>query len=254
MPDCKVCEKEGKFAFEALILGKHPVNFYGCKNCGLVFCENIHWKDEAADKKAFEKNVLKRNIHLWQLSANIISAFFDTKGKFLDLSPDKGILCRLMRDSGFNFYFSGSGNGNIDGAVAPGENIFAKGFEAREEDDFELICAFNRFEKAEFVLFELEKMLGLSKNILFNAKLLGKKLPGAGNNDFWEFDRGENVTFYSKKTLKFLAKKYRLKLYSHKNIHLLTQKRFGGLKFKAKMKTFDLKQKLMLKLLCVAPH
>jgi len=242
MADCKVCEKEGKFAFEALVQGKHPVNFYRCKNCGLVYCENIHWRSEE-EKTTFEKDTLKKNLYFWQLSANVICAFFDSGAKFLDSSSNGGILCRLMRDSEFNFYFD-----------AKNKNTFAKGFEVREDDEIELICAFDCFEKAEFPVFELEKMLAKSKNILFNLNFASKKLPEIGDNDFWGFDKGEKVTFYSKKTLKIIAKKYGLKLYSRKNIHLLTEKQIGGLKFKAKMRNFELKQKLILKLLCKAPH
>ena len=77
---------------------------------------------------------------------------------------------------------------------------------------------------------EIEKMLSISKNILFSTNLIPTPVPGP--KDWWYYDgpeHGQHISFYSLKTLQFLSKKYDLNIYALNNIYLLTTKRMNSL-------------------------
>ena len=64
--------------------------------------------------------------------------FFDPKAKFLDYGGGYGMLVRLMRNYGFDFYY-------FDKYC---QNLFANGFDLKDSacSRFELLTAFELFE------------------------------------------------------------------------------------------------------------
>ena len=127
-----------------------------------------------------------------------------------------------MRDIGFDFYWSDPYT----------TNLFARGFEYNPSDKIELITTFESFEHFSGPLEEIEKRLKISKNILFTTEILPDLIPKP--NDWWYYglEHGQHISFYSVKTLKFIALKYGLNLYSNgKSLHLLTNKKIDPKKF-----------------------
>jgi hypothetical protein len=86
----------------------------------------------------------------------------------------------------------------------------------------DLITSFEIFEHFVDPLQEIEMMLSMSKNILFTTELLPTPLLLDRDWHYYGLEHGQHISFYSLKTLKFIAGKYGLHLYSIGPVHLFT--------------------------------
>jgi hypothetical protein len=123
---CPICLTITKPAFAAKVLGKYEAAYNICGGCGYLYVINPHWLKEAYSSaiSATDTGLVVRNI----LTASKIACFLygvlgeRGQGHFLDVAGGYGMLTRLMRDFGFDFYWD-------DKYCA---NLFARGFEYRE--------------------------------------------------------------------------------------------------------------------------
>lgn len=114
-------------------------------------------------------------------------------------------------------------------------NIFAKTFEYNNKIQPDIITCFEVFEHLPNPIEEIEKMLNITPNILFSTLLLPEKIPPIkGNKKWWYygFEHGQHISFFAHNTLKTIAKKYNLNLYSFQDIHLLTKNSINHSLFK----------------------
>jgi len=104
------------------VLSKYDCGFYFCDDCGVLQAENPHWLEEAyaSPIASADTGVLWRNLYLAQLTSVVLYFLFDRRGRFLDAAGGYGIFTRLMRDIGFDFYWTDK--------YSP--NLTARGFEA----------------------------------------------------------------------------------------------------------------------------
>ena len=111
-----------------------------------------------------------------------------------------------MRDIGLDFYWHDTNC----------QNLFAQQFEADLTNKYKLLTAFEIFEHLPEPIQELEKMIKISDNILFSTKLLSaKNLPKPDEWWYYGIEHGQHISFYSKKTLEYIALKYKFNLYSN---------------------------------------
>ena len=157
----------------------------------------------------------------------LIYFFYDRGKKFLDYAGGYGIFTRMMRDVGFDFYW--------DDPFC--ENTLAKGFEYNSSDinSIQLLTAFEVFEHLVNPVNELEKMLKISKNIVFSTILIPDPLPKPDEWWYYAFEHGQHISFYSKKTLEILAGKFNLHFYGYKELFLFTEKKFSRIIFNSVM-------------------
>jgi hypothetical protein len=171
----------------------------------------------------YDTGVIARNISLSKISATILFFLFDKNANYLDFGGGYGIFTRLMRDIGFNFYWQDPYT----------QNLTARGFEYNENiKNIKGITCFEAFEHFVEPIKELESMLQISKNILFSTELLPGIIPPINRWSYYGFKHGQHISFYSFKSLEFIARKYELNLYSTGSIHLFTEQRFNPLIFK----------------------
>lgn len=220
---CKICESESYEFSRAKILKKYDIAYFRCANCGFIQTEETYWIDEAYQESinVSDTGIIARNIYLGKTTASIIYFLFDRNACFLDYAGGYGLLTRMMRDIGFDFYWHDPYT----------KNLFARGFEYTGSGEIELITSFESFEHFVNPIQETEKILAISKNLLFTTELL----PNPEPNDWWYYglEHGQHISFYSMKTLRFIASKYSLNLYSDgKSIHLLTTKKISSKFFK----------------------
>lgn len=221
---CVICNSELNIVFRALVLDKYDVQYYYCTCCGLLQTEKPYWIDEAYKSSINNTDIglLQRNLSLVSISKKIINYAFDKKAKFLDFAAGYGVFVRLMRDRGYDFYWHDLYT----------ENIFARGFEYRNEE-IELITTFESFEHFVDPIGEIEKLLRISKNILFSTEIYPMPIPKPENWWYYSTSHGQHIVFYSKKTFIYIAEKYSLNYYTNgKNIHLITQKKLSSLYLK----------------------
>lgn len=212
---CKICgETDTKEIFEGKILGKYSVKYYFCENCEHLQTEEPYWLDEAYSYSITDQDtgVMKRNLDNTVKTTSVIASFFDIEAKFLDFAGGYGVFTRLMRDNGFDFYW----------ADKYSKNLFARGFEAIEGIKYELLTAFEILEHLNYPMDEIEKMFNYSDNIFFTQTLLPDPLPNLG---FWWYyapESGQHVSFYTNKTLDFIAKHFNKKHLNFGQYHLFT--------------------------------
>lgn len=71
---------------------------------------------------------------------------------------------------------------------------------------------------------EIENMLKISKNIVFTTELLPNPVPKPDKWWYYGLDHGQHTSFYSKKTLNYVAVHFGLNYSSFGNIHIFTEK------------------------------
>jgi hypothetical protein len=113
--------------------------------------------------------------------------------------------------------------------------LFASGFEYNGHKIKALTC-FECFEHFDNPIEELEKMLSISHNIFFSTTLKGNNAPEV-SWEYYGFNHGQHISFYSLKTLEYLAKKYNLNLYTNRNnLHLFLDKKVNKFKIRLLLK------------------
>jgi len=205
------------------IRGVYDAEYYLCRGCGFMFVGNPVWLAEAYQEPIADTDTgyVLRNVYLSRKTLVLFMFLFNIRASFLDYAGGYGMLARLMRDYGLDFY-------TYD-LHTP--NLFMKGLEYKNQHIEALTC-FECFEHFDLPINEIEKMLKISKNIFFSTLLLPEEVP----RDDWEYyglKHGQHISFYSFKTLLYIAKKYKLNLYSDgANLHLFTEKKIPNWFFK----------------------
>jgi len=219
--NCKICGNATSEIFRQTILKKYLVTYFHCPVCGFLQTEHPYWLKEAYQQpiNITDTGILQRNLLFAQQTAALISNFFDAKGNFLDYAGGYGIFTRLMRDFGFNFFWHDP----------YAQNIFSRGFEYKNnQTSLELLTTFESFEHFDEPLKNLERMLKLSKNILFSTVLLPTPVPEPDSWWYYAPEHGQHISFYSKKTLEYIAQKYHLTFCTNnKNLHLFSNKKIN---------------------------
>jgi 2-polyprenyl-3-methyl-5-hydroxy-6-metoxy-1,4-benzoquinol methylase len=225
---CKICNGEQTHLFVKKVLRKYDVGYYQCKNCNFIQTDEPFWLPEAYESAINHEDIgtsSRSVICTESLTALFSLCGFDRNKKYLDYGAGYGLLVRMMRDNGVNFYW-------YDEYC---KNIFASKFSLSDlrkgDHNFEVVTAFEVFEHLQDPLSEIEKMLALSDSILFSTNLVN--LARTPIEKWWYVSphHGQHIAFYDIKTLKFLAAKYNLNLYSYKNMHFLTKKKISKLLF-----------------------
>jgi len=222
---CPVCNGLREACFEETVLNKHRVSYGVCSNCGLLQTEEPYWLDEAYNEAiaVTDTGLVQRNLSLAAKLAAALYFILNIKGRCLDVAGGYGMLVRLMRDIGFDFYWEDKYC----------DNILSKGFEATElESDFDAITAFEVMEHVHdpigFVKEAMER--NGTKTFIFSTQLYDYGAPP--NPDWWyySFETGQHISFYTDKTLNCMAEKLALNFYSAGGLHFFTDKKINPIR------------------------
>jgi hypothetical protein len=223
---CKICTAQAKKVFMARVINKYDVEYFRCDKCEYLFTENPHWLGEAYERaiNISDTGIISRNQHFTKLLSSIIFFLFDKNGKFVDYAGGYGLFTRMMRDVGFDYYWH-------DPYC---ENLFSNGFEIniKNKNHFELITAFEVFEHLVDPVDEIKKMMQLSNTIIFSTEILPKPVPKPDDWWYYAFEHGQHISFYSLRTLNFLADIFDLNLYSSDNVFIMTKTSLSATKLK----------------------
>jgi len=215
--NCKICGSICAAFGSAVVLGKHRVAYYRCPTCGFVQTEEPHWLEEAYARpiNLSDTGIIARNCHNARLVAAVLSLCFSTHGKYVDYGGGYGILVRMMRDRGFDFYRDEEFT----------ENIFANGFDVADAgvQRFELLTAFEVFEHFVDPAGELPKLLKRSDNVLFSTEVLPEPAPQPAQWWYYGLNHGQHVSFYTRESLRRLADSHGLYYCSRGKFHLFSR-------------------------------
>jgi len=219
--NCKICTKPTKELFPHLVLNKYLAKYHFCENCSFIQTENPYWLKEAYSDAIGELDtgILQRNILMARRATLVILSFFGKDKTYLDYGGGYGIFTRLMRDLGFDFFWSDK----------YAQNIFARQYEyTASKKEISLITSFECFEHFVEPIYEIENLLKISRNILFSTELFRGSPPKPDDWWYYNFEAGQHVSLYSEKTLSLLAKKYNLNFVTNKkSFHLFTEKKIS---------------------------
>jgi len=104
--NCKICSSKANLFGRQTILKKYSINYFNCTNCGFIFTEEPYWLEESYSSAISRTDIgtMNRNIVSGLFLSLFIRFFKKRNGKYLDYGGGYGILVRLMRDFGYNFY------------------------------------------------------------------------------------------------------------------------------------------------------
>jgi hypothetical protein len=210
--------------FTETILYKYPVQYFFCKPCGFLQTEKPYWLDEAYGD-AIARNdtgLVQRNLLL--ASKLVVYLFLNLKPRasYLDIAGGYGMLTRLMRDFGFNYFWS-------DPYC---KNLHAVGFEkSGSKEKFLAISAFEVLEHVEDPVEFITNHLKSNdcKTIILSTDLFAGDHPPLPQWAYYSFSSGQHISFFSLKALEKIAKKLNLNFYSFNKLHILSDQplRFG---------------------------
>lgn len=220
---CKICNSDSIVQFKTTVLRKYEVAYFKCKYCNLIQTEKPYWLHEAYEQAITDLDIgyVTRNISLAEIVSTFIRISLNRKDCFIDYGGGYGLLVRLLRDKGYNFY-------RQDLYCT---NIFALNHDVtdlKKTMEFELLTAFEVFEHLEEPLEEIEKMFNYSETILFSTALQPYK-PIVKPEDWWYVapETGQHISLYHAKSLEHISKVFNCNLYSDGDgLHLLTKRKF----------------------------
>jgi hypothetical protein len=199
----------------ATVLHKYQVSYYRCQRCGFIQTEEPYWLNEAYAKAIAhaDTGIIARN------ERNAVSLVFFMQfikqGPSLDFGGGHGILTRIMRDYGFDFY-------HYDKYA---ENLFASGFGGDLDKHYNLVTSFENFEHFVNPIEEIEKITRIAVIVYFSTELLPPPPPPM-IKDWWYYapDTGQHISFYTRDTLAFIARKYGMYFLSdNRQTHILSK-------------------------------
>lgn len=227
---CKICNHNSTLLFNTVILKKHSVNYYKCSDCGFIQTETPFWLSEAYNSAitSIDIGLTNRNEITKQIVKSLCYKLFKGEGKYVDYGGGYGMLVRMLRDAGLQFYRQD----------IYCDNLFAKHFDitdlVNEETNsmFSMLTAFEVFEHLENPIDEMKKMLEYSHSIFFSTLIVPPNIQS--EKDWWYFtpETGQHIALYSIDSLKKIAEMFNLNFYTNgTNYHLFTKKKINSFWF-----------------------
>jgi hypothetical protein len=205
MPNSPLTGQEGKFLFEAKVIGRHPARYFLDESCGYIWVDSPTWLDEAySDAIALtDTGIVMRNLgNIETISMTMWANGLQNK-KGVDIGGGYGLLVRGLRDIGVDFYWSDP----------YAENLLARGFEAEAGASYQVATAFEVLEHLPNPLSHLEAArsdFGFD-TVFFSATCFDpKNIPGL-DWWYWAFETGQHISFFSENCLDFMAQKLGMK-------------------------------------------
>lgn len=223
---CEVCENKTEVFGNAKVLGRHKVTYYQYPACGFIQTEHPYWLEEAYSKTITTSDIglISRNLAMADITKNVILLFHNPRGRYIDYGGGYGLFVRIMRDGGYDFH-------RHDPLC---ENLFAVGFEASSEVNYDMLTAWEVFEHLVEPCVEIEKMLSFSQEMLFSTGLLPAEPKPLGEWWYYGLEHGQHVSFYTRSSLEIIARKFGLQLvYSNGICHWLRKEPVSPLLAKA---------------------
>jgi hypothetical protein len=223
MKKCQICGSQNRHVFRNQLLHKYDVAYFQCDTCGLLQTEHPYWLQEAyADAIAnADTGLVQRNVRLSRQIAVLLYLIFGKEGRYADLAGGTGLLVRMMRDVGFDFYWH-------DPYC---RNVHARGFEFNPElGPCNATTAFEVLEHLEdpvrFIADAIEK--AKTDTFIFSTELFNGVAPAPGQWWYYSPETGQHISFYQHRTLKMIADQLGMQYYSSGGLHLMTRRQISA--------------------------
>jgi hypothetical protein len=221
---CKICGAPARETHSAVILNQYQVRYWYCDACEFWCTDEPHWLAEAYSKAIVDADtgLVSRNLTVTRRLTPLLLGVFGSTGTYVDYAGGYGLLVRLMRDVGFDFYWQD----------AYAQNLFARPFEFCDRQSSALTDATNVTAVTAVEVFEhLPDPLAFvneiiestgTDTIIFTTELHDTSL----STDWWYLTPmlGQHIAFYSRKTLRAMGLQTGMHAFSCGSLHMLTRR------------------------------
>ena len=107
MADCKICGTPTLCDAPRIARsGRHAVDYHMCPECEYCCTDEPYWLDEAYSRAidATDTGLVQRNL-MWARWLKVMLPRLFPQGPYVDWAGGCGMMVRLMRDAGFEFYW-----------------------------------------------------------------------------------------------------------------------------------------------------
>lgn len=217
---CPICSAGMKHAFSAKVLSKYLASYEVCGVCGYLCAVDPYWLDEAYASAiaAADTGLVMRNYALTlRLSSTLYFLLAERgAGRYLDTAGGYGMLTRLMRDFGFDFYWS-------DRYC---QNLLAPGFSYQEKlGPCRAVTAIEVMEHLVDPVGFVESALSEAKSetLIFTTELYEGEPPKPDSWWYYTFATGQHIGFFQRRTLETIGHRLGLHLSSANGVHILSK-------------------------------
>lgn len=229
--NCHICGAATRHMFSAEVLHKYTASYHYCAECDHLFVGEPTWLEEAYSNAIVQEDtdIAARNIFTaLRLAAIDYLVLGDRgEGKYVDAAGGYGLLTRLMRDLGFDYYWSDR----------YASNLFARGFEyapARESHCL-AVSAIEVLEHTTNPLDFIQQILTdyQSDTLIFTTEVFADDAPPApGRWGYYSFNTGQHIAFFSRQGLARLAKRLDMTYYPLGRLHVFSKRNLSHWKLK----------------------
>jgi len=218
-PTCAVCQARMREIYQATILGKYRVSYYYCESCGFLRTERPYWLAEAYSSAiaTSDTGLVNRNNQVSrQLAALLFLAFrADRESPWLDYAGGYGMLTRLMRDKGFNFFWSDK----------LATNLFAQGFEHKDGATYAGVTAIEVLEHTEDPMAFLSSLsqFSQSRTVIFTTELCASPPPRPEDWWYYGLNTGQHIAFFQERTLEAIATRLGVRYMRVGGLHVFSE-------------------------------
>lgn len=220
---CRLCGTPTPALFSATVLNRYVVPYHYCRGCDHVFVDQPTWLEEAYTEAlaAEDTDVAARNIFTaLRLAAFCYAVLGDRgEGKFVDVGGGYGLLTRLMRDLGYDYYWSDR----------YAKNLFARGFDANvREGASTAVSAIEVLEHLPDPRAFIRRTLAeqRSDTLVFTTEVFADGHPPAPADwSYYAFSTGQHIAFFSRRGLDRLARQLGMWYYPAGRLHVFSARR-----------------------------
>lgn len=225
---CPVCGGTLRSCFQAMVLHKYTAQYEVCNACGYLRAHEPHWLEEAYSSAiaAADTGLVARNVSLAIKVASLLYWVMGERGqgRYLDAAGGYGMLTRLMRDLGVDFYW----------ADKYCDNLLARGFEYSDrQKGCRAVTAMEVIEHVTDPLAFVDDVLrsANAETLIFTTELYQGEPPG---QDWWyyAFPTGQHISFFTQASIEKIGERLGLRFFSANGLHVLTRQSISEQRFR----------------------
>lgn len=215
---CRLCHSPTRWTHTSRLLGHVDVDYFVCEVCGFWCTEEPYWLEEAYSEAlgALDTGLMARNLWVRDQLCGLLD-HLPGSGPYVDWAGGYGVLVRLMRDEGFDFYWQDQ--------YAP--NLFARGFEWTPDNapvvPASAVTAVEVLEHVPDPVAFLDLIVSETRTptVIITQVLY----PASRELDWWYFavDGGQHISFYTHTTLQVLAQRLGMQVQAYRGLFLFTK-------------------------------
>lgn len=210
-----------------MVMMKYNAKYFLCKKCQLIQVKNPYWLKEAYRSPISfnDTGIIERNISISKMLTRILPFIIKNSktAKCLDYAGGYGILTRLMRNNGYDFYW-------YDEFCS---NLFAQDYRSTASN-YQIVTAFELMEHLESPINTIQQIFKeYNPEYFIFSTLLYKGTPPKSEWWYYSFESGQHIAFYTFHTLCVIADQLGFNVISNgHNFHIFSKNKLSRLKFR----------------------